>query len=236
MHLPRSLRARLAVPALCVLLAASLAACGGSSGGSSNNGVASKSASGIVQAAVGALKGVRSVHVSGSLVSSGVPLTLDLSLVSGKGGTGSMSENGLAFQVVTVNNLVYIKGSDAFWSHFGGATAASLFHGKWLKAPATGQFAALTELANTQALFNKLLSSHGKLVKGSTTTINGQPAIAVTDSTQGGTLYVATTGKPYPIELVKKGSGGGRINFDRFNQPVSLTAPSGAIDASKLTG
>src|SRR5579884_3013847 len=227
---------RFTVPA--VVLALGITACGSSSnksgsGGSAGNGVASKSPNGIVQAAVGALKGVRTVHVSGSVTSSGVPLTLDLSLVSGKGGTGSMSENGLAFQVVTTGNTVYIKGSDAFWSHFGGSTAAKLFHGKWLKAPATGE---LAELANTQALFNKLLSSHGKLSKGSTTTVAGQPAVAVTDSSDGGTLYVATTGKPYPVELVKKGSSGGHISFDRFNQPVSLTAPANAIDASKLGG
>lgn len=232
MHFSEHLRNRLVLPATGVALAACIAACGGSSG----NGVASKSADGIVQAAATALQGVRAVHVSGSLVSNGTPLTVDLTLVSGKGGIGSMSENGLSFKLVTVGGFVYINGSDAFWSHFGGATAAKLFHGKWLKAPTTGQFASLSDLVNTRALFDKLLSSHGKLVKGSTTTVNGQSVVAVTDTTQGGTLYVATTGQPYPVELVKKGAGGGHISFDRFNQSVTLAAPSGAIDASKLGG
>jgi hypothetical protein len=53
--------------------------------------------------------------------------------------------------------------------------------------------------------------------------------IAVKDTTNGGTLYVATTGEPYPIEVIKNGSDGGQIAFDSFNQPVRLTPPSDAI-------
>ena len=87
---------------------------------------------------------------------------------------------------------------------------------------------------DVQKLFNQLLSSHGKLAKGKTTTIHGQQAIAVSDTTNGGTLYVATTGKPYPLEISKTGSSGGQITFDHFNQPVSLTPPANAIDISQL--
>ena len=85
-----------------------------------------------------------------------------------------------------------------------------------------------------QKLFSQLLSSHGKLAKGKTTTVRGQQVVAVNDTTNGGTLYVATTGKPYPIEISKTGSTGGQLVFDHFNQPVTLTAPAGAIDISKL--
>jgi hypothetical protein len=79
-----------------------------------------------------------------------------------------------------------------------------------------------------------LLLSHGTLSKGATTTVEGQQAVALTDKTQGGTLYVATTGKPYPVEIKHGGSSGGKIVFDRFNQPVTLTPPANAIDLSKL--
>ena len=66
--------------------------------------------------------------------------------------------------------------------------------------------------------------------------MRGHKVIAVNDKSNGGTLYVATTGKPYPIEIVKSGSDGGRVEFDRFNQPVTLTPPANAIDVSKLSG
>ena len=85
-----------------------------------------------------------------------------------------------------------------------------------------------------QKLFNQLLSSHGKLSKGKTTTVQGQKVIGVTDTTNGGTLYVAATGTAYPIEISKTGTDGGRIVFDHFNQPVSLTPPAHAVDISNL--
>ena len=145
-----------------------------------------------------------------------------------------MSESGLGFQMVVLDQTVYIDGSPGFWRHFGGAAAAQLFEGKWLKAPASGSFASVALLTNVDKLFNQLLSSHGTLAKGATTTVDGQKVVAIKDTTKGGTLYVATTGKPYPVEIVKTGAQGGRVVFDHFNNSVSLTAPANAIDISQL--
>jgi len=225
---------RLGPTALSALVALALAACGSSGGSTSSNGIASKSPDQIVSAASSAVSGVNSVHVSGAVLSGGQHVTLDLNLVNGKGGKGSMAQNGLGFQIVAVGPEVYINGSQSFWKTFGGSAAAQLLSGKWLKAPATGQLSSLATLTNVQKLFNQLLSSHGKLSKGKTTTIHGQQAIAVTDTTNGGTLYVATTGKAYPLEISKTGASGGQITFDHFNQPVTLTPPAHAIDISQL--
>jgi hypothetical protein len=188
----------------------------------------------IVSAAEGAITGVKSVRVSGSIVTQNTRITLDLNLVSGKGGRGQMSESGLGFQIVVLNQTAYINGSPAFWRHFGGAAAAQLFEGKWLKAPASGSFASVAVLTNVHDLFSQMLSSHGTLAKGATTTVDGHKVVAINDTTKGGTLYVATTGQPYPVEVVRSGSQGGRIVFGQFNVPVSLTAPANAIDLSKL--
>ncbi|MGB0091461.1 MAG: hypothetical protein WBP81_02850 [Solirubrobacteraceae bacterium] len=218
-----------AVSVLCV--GSAISACGGSS----DNGVASKSPDAIVTAAMGAIDGAKSVHVAGSVVSGGSPITLDLDLLSGKGGRGEMSQSGLSFQLVEVGQAVYINGSPGFWRRYGGAAAAQLFQGKWLKAPAgSGNFASLSSLTNLHRLLTALLSSHGKLAKGATTTVNGQKVVAVNDSAKGGTLYVATTGKPYPVEILKTGPQGGHLVFDRFNESVSLTAPANSIDISQL--
>lgn len=226
------MKPRLALLALCgALTAGALAGCGGSS---SDNGVTSKSPDGIVSAAANAVNRASSVHVAGSIVSGGVPLSLDLNLVSGKGGRGQMSESGLTFRVVHVGQTVYIQGTSAFWKHFGGAAAARVLSGRWLKAPATGQFASIALVTDMQQLMTSVLASHGTLSKGGVTTIRGQQVVAVTDKTQGGTLYVATNGQPYPIEIKKRGNTGGQIAFDRFNQQVSLTPPAGAIDISQL--
>lgn len=231
------MRHRLSLLSTCALLIATVvSACGGSnsSSTSSGNGVAAKSPDAIVTAASNALQGVKSVNVAGAFVSSGTSTSLNLDIASKEGGKGSMAQNGLSFQLVAIGNEVYINASPAFWRHFGGSAAATLFNGKWLKAPATGQFSSLSSLTNLDTLFNKLLGQHGTLTKGTTTTVNGQPVIGVTDTTNGGTLYVATTGEPYPVEIVKTGSGGGRLTFSRYNVPVTLTAPANAIDITQL--
>jgi hypothetical protein len=212
------------------LTGAAVSACGGSSG----NGLASKSPQQIVHAASDAIAHAKSVHVSGSIASSGVPLSFDLTLVSGKGGRGHMSEGGLSFQLVDVANTVYIEGSASFWQHFGAGAAAKRLQGRWLKAPATGQFASIAELTNMQQLMSSLLLKHGSLSKGSLTTVRGQRVVPVNGTATGGTLYVAATGKPYPVEVKKQGSSGGQIVFDRYDQPVSLTPPSDVIDISQL--
>jgi len=78
------------------------------------------------------------------------------------------------------------------------------------------------------------LSAHGKLTHAGTKTINGQPAVGVSDATKGGTLYVASTGTAYPIEIVKAGTNGGAITFDAWNKPVTLTAPTNAVSINQL--
>jgi hypothetical protein len=226
---------RPALPILLSLLVAGVvSACGGSST-PSGNGVAAKSPDAIVSAATKAVAGLNTMHISGSVVSGGTPISLDLALVSGKGATGSMSENGLSFKLINVGKFVYINGSPGFWRHFGGSAAAQLFQGKWLKAPSTtGDFASLSSLTNLHKLLGSLLSNHGPLKKGDTSTVNGQKVVGVKDSTKGGTLYVATTGKPYPVELVKTGTDGGKVVFDRLNASVSLAAPPNSINISQL--
>jgi len=225
-------RSRLLIAVFVVLaVLGAVSACGGSS----DNGVPSKSPDAIVSAASSALEAVQTVHISGSVANGNTPVTLDLSLVSGRGATGSMSESGPSFQIVAIDQTVYINGSPAFWRHFGGSVPAALLTGKCMKAPETGQFASLAEITDLNRLISGLLASHGTLTKGPTTTINGRKVIAVSDATRGGTLYVATTGKPYPIQVSKPGPQGGRLAFDRFNQPMSLTSPPNAIDIWQLT-
>lgn len=232
---PAPKRPTLAALSALAASALALAGCGGSSkSNGASNGIESKSPEAIVSAASSALQSVSSVHVSGSMVSEGSPIKLDLTLASGKGGRGQLTENGLSFRIIAIAQTVYINGSDAFWRHFGGAAAEQLFHGKWLKSPASGQLGSIAELTNLHTLFTKLLAGHGKLAKGSSTTVAGKKVVAIRDTTQGGTLYVAATGKPYPVEINKTGSEAGAITFDDYNQPVSLTAPKGAVDITQL--
>jgi hypothetical protein len=227
-------RAPLLALALALLaVAVVIVGCGG--GSSSGNGVADKPSAQILAATKQAADSAKSVHVSGSLVSGGTPITLDMNLIAGKGGRGKLAQSGLTFELVEVANTVYIKGSSAFYKHIGGTAAAQLLQGKWLKAAANSSgFASIGQLTDLRQLVDQTLADHGTLTKSGTTTIAGQKVVGVTDKGKGGTLYIAATGRPYPVQISRNAGGTGKITFDRWNEPVTLVAPANAIDIAQL--
>ena len=215
-----------------LLLTATLAGCGSSSSG---NGVAAKSPAAILAAAKLAADDATSVHVAGSIVTAKAPITFDMELLTGKGARGTLSESGASFELIQIGGTVYLKGSAAFYRRIGGSEAAKLLEGKWLKAPASSSsLAALSSLINLDELIDSVLANHSTLAKGATSTVAGERVIALTDTANGGTLYVATSGQPYPIEITKAGTDGGKIVFDDWDQAVTLTAPEDAIDITQL--
>jgi hypothetical protein len=78
------------------------------------------------------------------------------------------------------------------------------------------------------------LSTQGSVAKSGMATVNGQRAVALANASKGGTLFVATVGRPYPIEITKEGANGGSLSFDRWDKPVSLTVPADALDITQL--
>jgi hypothetical protein len=225
----------LAGPALGGLLLMMFAGCGSSSPAS--NGVASQTPAQIVATAESAAAGAATVHVAGSIVNAKQPISLDMELVSDKGGKGRLGLEGLGMDLIGVDRAVYLKANEAFYSRFVGPVAARALPGRWLKAPAEhGPLASLAWLTDLRKLMAGALSRHGKPSRAGVTTIDGHSVVGVTDSARGATLYVAATGTPYPIEIVEGAGGAGRIVFDRWNKPVSLAPPTDAINVNQLFG
>jgi hypothetical protein len=233
------LAATMRVTALALVLAAALlAGCGSSKKAAKSNGEESKTPNRVLADAKTAATNASSVHVTGSIASGGTPITLDLAMARGKGAKGSMSTNGAEFDLVRIGDTAYIRGSDAFLKQNAGAAAAQLLHGKWLKASITNRrFRSLAPLTSVGLLFAKINSSHGKLVNDGKTTYKGDQVVAIRDTSDGSKLYVAATGKPYPVAIVgaKKGQSGA-ITFGDWNESVSLTAPKNALDISQFGG
>jgi hypothetical protein len=225
------------VPALALLLTAVLlAGCGSGHQKAQSNGEASKPANQVLANAKAAATAAATVHVSGSIVSGATPIKLDLSMARDKGATGSMSTNGLSFNLIRVGDTLYIKGSDEFYKHFAGAAVAQLLHGKWLKASAThGQLKSLAPLTNIRALWAGISANHGKLENKGATAFQGQRVVEIRDTSDNSKLYVAATGKPYPVAIVGgKKNQSGTVTFGDWNANVSLSPPSNALDISKL--
>jgi hypothetical protein len=95
--------------------------------------------------------------------------------------------------------------------------------------------AALTDLDKFVA---ELLSSEHKVTKGEKKAIRGMETIAIVDpGKDGGTMYIATRGEPYPLRLTSNTpSEPGAIDFLDYGAPVSLHAPPAdqVVDTSKL--
>jgi hypothetical protein len=218
-----------------------LAGCGGSSGNkagtSTSNGEASKSAAQVLADTEAAVTSASSLHVAGNGFSGKQPIEVDLS-VGTKAAKGSISLGGLGLDLIRVNDTIYIRGSDAFYKHFAGVAAAQLLHDKWLKVPASNdQLAPLSGFTNTGAFFKQVASTHGKLANQGLTTYRGQQVVAIHDATKNATLYVAATGKPYPVAVVTtRGGNRGTLTFSDWDQSFSVSPPKGAIDASQLGG
>jgi hypothetical protein len=215
-----------------LLIVGIVGGCGGNGG--SSNGVTAKAPDQIVAAASRAIAHAKTAHVAGSIVRPGLSLGLDMSLVSGTGGVGRISQNGLTLRVIALGQDLYIEATGAFWQHYVNPSVARRLQGKWLKGAATGQLAPIASLTNLQTLSRAILLGNRALKKGKSATIAGKPAIAVTSKATGTTYYVATAGPPYPLEISAQGPASGRIVFDRINQPVTLNPPARFRNLSRL--
>jgi hypothetical protein len=223
------LRSRIWLSGL-VLAASLLGGCGGSS---ANRGLAAKSPVQILAATKAAAEGAATVHVVGSFLSAGKPLSIDMELLRERGGRGRITLEGLDIELIRVDRILYIDGSAAFYRRLAGPAAARLLQGKWLKVPASaGNFSSFASLTDLGRLLDTTLEAHGQLARGTTGTVDGQRALALRDVSTGGTLSVAATGSPYPLQIVRR--GGGRITFDRWNKPLVLTPPASSVNINAL--
>jgi len=238
-RLGHSFGAPRALGALAALAAASLLALSGCGG--SDNGVASKPGQEILAAAKQAAESASSVHVVSNTFQGPLKASVDLALAK-NGGRGHVSLIGLDFEIIHIGSTVYVKGGAAFDARLATVLgkAVHIPQGTWLKGPATaGPLSQLAAFTDLRGELDRLLSTPGPITKGAGATVAGQKAIELKERTKvyAGSLFIATTGKPYPIEQLKSGGRErGRTSFSAWGQPVSLTAPSPAVDVGSLKG
>lgn len=223
----------LAAPALALALLA-LSGCG-----SSDNGVASKSAKEILQASKAAAISASSVHVVGASRVQTSSSTINARLAHGSG-RSRVSLLGRGYEAIRIGSTVYVKGSQALYASLSARLGKTLHvpPGTWLKAPAgSGPLRELAALIDLPRQLDVILSTSAYLTKGASTTVDGQKAIAIKERAKlyEGVLYVATTGKPYPLLFVKNGGRErGRTRFSAWDRGVSLRAPVPSVELGAL--
>lgn len=194
------------------------------------NGVAALPPAEILSRSKAALKQAKSFRISGNMVNNGQRVNLDLKTRGADVG-GSMAFGKAKVELLTIKGRQYIRPNQQFWAMAGdpakAPAVAKLIGDRWVKVPADKkEFAELFNAAD----IDSLLEPDAKLTKGAEKTIDGIETIALVDSgADGGTLYVATEGEPYPIQMVPTKASDGQLTFSAFgNAFPELKAPAQA--------
>jgi hypothetical protein len=206
------------------------------------NGVEKLSAAGIVARARKAAGQASTVRVKGDITEEGHRIRFDFRLLADRGGAGTLTVRGGSVRITRIRTRVYMKGDSAFWTATAGASAAKLFAGKWLKGSTSEpEMAGLIFLTDVDTLMTQLFKgTRGKVLhKGREQRTAGRRAITVTDkSADGGVLYVAMDGNPYPLRIqsLPDAKEPGTVEFLDYDEPFTLKPPpaSQTIDISEF--
>jgi hypothetical protein len=228
------------------LLGALLGLCplltGCSTGGT--NGVAHLSAADAVSRARAVAIAAPSVHIKGTLLDGGDPVTIDMRLRGADGGTGQVSADGDTFQLLRIGQEVYLRGDASFYSTVAGERSGlapqvtAALQGKYLHVPpADGGYAKFAGFTSVEGLFGDLVKMSGKLRKDGQVTVRGMRSLSiVTGDGHGAQLAIAMDGTPYPTLYRPAGAAGGSLEFFDYGAQVDLTPPPAAqvVDIDKL--
>ncbi len=182
----------------------------------------------IITRVLADFKVVSSVHVAGSLESSGQHIALNLTLgPRGCAGTIRIQGEG-AFVMLRIGRALWIKPDDAFWKHAAGrnqaaSLVASLISGKYIKTSTQdSRLASLRDVCSPARFAGLFDSDPVGESKGTATIIAGRPALPITDAGGGTRAYVTVAAHP---EFLRIDSSNGRLDFTRYNAPLHLTPP-----------
>jgi hypothetical protein len=209
---------------------AAVAGCGGSTSGSSADPLAGMTAGQIYAQALDNLKAASSVHLTGSIVTFGGALTMNLT--DGPGGcTGTLSTQGSgSVGLVGIGSKLWLK-PDRQYLKSSGASAAltNLLTGKYVST--TDKSANLATLCGLSRITSQL-STGSTFTKGTATTISGQRVLQIKATGQSGSEYVTNSASP---QVVRLDTGSGIMDFSDYNAPLTLTPPpaSQTVDGSK---
>jgi hypothetical protein len=150
----------------------------------------------------------------------------DVRYAKGKGATGTVNAGTGQIKLIAIGSDVYFTGDAKVLAQFGAAGAA----GTWFKTTTSSPVGkALAELTDVNKLSDQMFKPSGAIEVGDGKDVDGKRTVGLTDKgPQGGTLYVAAEGEPYPLLIEppaeKKDQGDAR--FSDYGVPVQLTAPA----------
>src|SRR3954469_6993207 len=144
-----------------------------------------------------AFTGASSVHVVlNAKGDQGEPVGYDVRYAKGKGSTGTVNPGTGEIKLIAIGSDVYFTGDAKVLQQFGATGAA----GTWFKTTTASPVGkALTQLTDVNKLAEQIFSPSGAVEVGPGKDVDGKPTVGLVDKgPEGGTLYVAAQGEPYP--------------------------------------
>jgi hypothetical protein len=167
-----------------------------------------------------------SVHVNGSVTSSGAPVGLNLGINRAGDMSGTITERGAKLNVLSTDGKVFIKATPEFLKQAGAPSATcSLVCGKWVQLPPdqASQLTSQLTMANLTGEAAGSGTSQQKLSETGTGTVNGQ-STWVLKGQNGTKVDVTQQSTPYPVQ-VKTANGQGVVTYSKWNSVPTPKAP-----------
>jgi hypothetical protein len=225
MNLIRQIFALTAAAGLAVLVTVT-SACGGAatSAAAATNGLEKKSPADVLQAAAAALATATSVRVVATGPGKAVVVRIQHSSA-----TGTLTMTGHQIQVTVIGGTAYLKSDRAGLLTFGAPKPVARHNaGRWLKVPAS-DFAGFS----LASLASQLTAYKGPLAPKVRQALLDGRKVVVISWRDGSKLYVANTGRAYPLRGVfTTGPHAGVFSFTDYGTRFHITAPGNAIGST----
>jgi hypothetical protein len=192
------------------------------------NGVGKLPPQTIERQARSAATAAPTVRLAGTVVSGGRSYRLDMRLRD-DGGVGEVSTKGATFQLLRVDDALYLKAGADFYGDGGSdkdsEAAAAKLNGKYVTVPKDDpsyrQFSGFTD---KKTLLADLFVLDGAVKTGDHRKVGSTKTIAL-NGAKGGSLDVSLKGKPYPLRYERAGNAG-TLTLTDWSQDFTLTAPT----------
>jgi hypothetical protein len=208
-----------------------IAGCGGSGSKPSppstraSTATTEPSATALITAMQTSVRQASSIHVTGRLTNSGVPITVNLDMHRNGDVSGTESLNGAPYQIIGVHGTVYVKATRSFLQEVKApASACATACGRWLQlTPVLAN--QLTGDFSMSNFTGPLTSSRlPKFTEAGTKMVGGQTAW-VLSAGQGVTLEISSAGGHFPLAATTGGSTSEVITYSQWNSAPEPVAP-----------
>ena len=185
------------------------------------NGVEKLGPKQILNQARKAALDARSVTMTGKSPAASLEL-----VVTQDASDGTRSSGDTTLKTRVVDGVIYVKADEAYWTQAFTKKKAAKIGNKWVAGDLTNpKLKSFKQTSTMKPLMNQFLVLSGTGEVGEVGVAAGQPAVPITSD--AGTTWVATTGKPYVLQITSAPETGedATVDFTEWDKKVVIKAP-----------